>query len=323
MRALLTKAILLLALFAAFNMATRAIAGHLLADRFDPRTRLLREAPAAATRVAIIGDSVFNSSYVDREEDALWSVLSRHTGLAVFPGALDGARGGDLLAAARRLSELLPAGAHVFVDVHPATSWTRADVAYREDLTRAWGYVTGAPTASQRIWNRFGRPFFGTPVLWRDLLPALLGRDRRSYFGGAPTFDRVWSRDTDFPLGRYRAFERALLEGGAPRAPDPAVVRELHSVLAARGIELVFVLTPLNTALIHAWSTPEAGAAVRQGLDARHRENLQLLRSHGYAFIDLWDAVPPEGFADLLHTNALGDAILARAMAAHLAPARR
>jgi hypothetical protein len=321
MRTLAIKTLALLTLFAMLNLAVRQGVRRWLAGRLDPRTELLRQGPSSSTRLAILGDSVFCSRYVDREQDSLWSQLARMTGLPVFPGALDGGRGGDLLAAARILSERLPVGSRVFVDIHPVAAWRRAEVSYGAELFRGWGYVLSEPTPLQRLWNRAGRPLFAAPIQWRDLMLTLRGWSRASFFGRPPTHDRIWSQDTDFPRARYLAFERTFTDGGIARPPDPEVVDELHEILAQRGIELVFVLTPLNRAMIAAWSTPAAGAAIREALVARHAANLELLRSRGYDFIDLYQAVPPEGFADFLHTNAEGDAILARAMADHLARA--
>ena len=79
----------------------------------------------------------------------------------------------------------------------------------------------------------------------------------------------------------------------------------LADTLSRRGITPVFVLTPWCEDLVHAYG----GAQDREVLAAfeRYRGRVaQYLADHGRACLDLHGQVPPDGFADCFHTNALG-----------------
>jgi hypothetical protein len=308
-----------LAVFTLLFVGAATLACHLALrvrpDWFDPRLRLLYAEDVGAHRVALLGTSAFSSHYVDREEQTVWRAVARETGLATFPGALNGARAGDMLAAARHLAARMPAGSVVFVETHPFNRWRRQEANYTTRFLIG-GFLYDGAGAAERAWNVALHPLFAGLFRVRELVAC---------FGPGPFFhrdayrDRRWDRDGDFALRKYREILAALGSGEIPPEVDVAVLREIHDILAGRGLRPVFVLTPLNTAEIDAYSPPAEAAAVRAFADRRHDTAVAFLAAHAFPAIDLYRAVPPEGFADLIHTNASGDALLAHALALRLA----
>ena len=71
--------------------------------------------------------------------------------------------------------------------------------------------------------------------------------------------------------------------------------------------------------------TPASAAPVAANMCSLLDEMRELTQAYltgiGASCIDLFDACPAEGFADVLHTNARGDEVIARALAAYVGKA--
>jgi hypothetical protein len=321
MTRLALKSAAFIVLFLAGNALVRAIVCGHFGDRLDPRAQLFRERRLDGYGVALLGDSVECSYYVDDEDQTLWKRIERETQVKTFLAATNGADTGDLLAIARHLSRRMRTGAVVFIDITPVRAFSRGEPRYRSELFRIAGFVSGEPGALERTWNAVVHPMLELAVPWRDILWVASGRSARSAFGSGGDFNRTWDRESDLALSRYRMVERTFRSRND--RSDVTVLDELRSILERGGLIPVFVLTPLNTELIDRWSLSDAGRSIRLSFDERHQEHVRHLRAHGLRFIDLYSAVPPHGFADIIHTNASGDAIMAHALAEEVGLLRR
>jgi len=294
------------------NAALQALALRPLAPRCDPRTRVLYARDLGTYPVALLGESVFSSFYVDREEQTLWRRLEQETGLPVFPGALDGARAGDILATARYMGGRLPAGAIVFVESHPANTWLAGEERYR-DRFFVGGFLYGELGPVRSAWNAWGQPLVADLLRTREMLGR--SRPKATFFGVGPQADRAWDADDEGALDRFRLLEEHVAMGKLAFAPDLGAVQRVHDTLRGAGLRPVLVLTPLNGWEIERYSSPGGARTIRSLFDERHRQLLAFFQEKGIPHVDLYQAVPSPGFSDLIHTNATGDRIMARALA--------
>jgi len=305
---LLAFALLLLAV----NAALQGLVLRPLAPRCDPRTRILYARDLGAYPVALLGESVFSSFYVDREEQTLWRRLEQETGLPVFPGALDGARAGDILAAARYAGGRFPAGAIVFVESHPANTWLPGEERYRGRFF-VGGFLYGDLDPVRRAWNAWGQPLVADLLRTREMLGR--SRPKSTFFGVGPHADRAWDADDEGARERYQLLEEHVATGKLAFSADLGAMQQVHDLLREAGLRPVVVLTPLNGWEIERYSSPAGARAVRALFDERHRQLRAFAKERDLALLDLYQAVPSPGFSDLIHTNAGGDRIMARALA--------
>lgn len=281
--------------------------------RHEPRTALLNGVDPGAYTVALLGDSAFCSFYVNNEADALWSQLETLTGQACFPGALNGAKGGDFLDAAEVLARRLPAASVVFIDIVPTRLMWNAGSHGRNYALSA--VLTERASGLQACFDDLRVDYLKYAILF-------LKKDRQKIErkGG---YERVWDRDGDFARDRYQMMLSWACwsdpEGVRRKAAENiGFLGELDRVFRGRGIRAVFVLTPLNRQQIRTYSSELVAGNVCSLLDGMREMTKAYLRDIGASCIDLFDACPPEGFADVLHTNAVGDAVIARALAAEV-----
>jgi hypothetical protein len=278
----------------------------------DPRERILWDGAFDGTRIVLLGGSEFASVYVNALSDAVWTRLEVYTGQRVFPGALNGARLLDVLAAVTHVSREWPAGTTVFIGVPP----TRFVASHAPEppagnfatvYFRLYG-VDGSDASTLRrfkgqIYRRGLKPFLAERT--RTALAALVDPHR------PPPWmrHRVWS-DERAAQDRFEFFERNLIPGADPR-PLGALNRMKHELDAA-GMRPVFVLTPLNEPLIRAFARVRPAestlhdirrtiAAVRTNLDQNRAE-----------VVDFTDGVPSPCFFDLVHVNTCGDDLMAK-----------
>ncbi len=319
MRRLALKVAALAALLLGANLALGALVHGPLVGRLDPRRSLFHRLDLSPYRVALLGDSVFGSYYVDREAQALWSRVEALTGRRTLPAGLNAARGSDMVQAAWFLAPRLEPGAVVFVDVTPLKVWLREPGWYEEEFRHYAGFLGEPLSAPQRAWNAAAQPLVSRLLFPEDgplLATALVGR---RHFEKGPYRDRTWDRPPDYARARYRKWLEAFHAGEATRPGDLGMLDEIAGALSRRGHRPVFVLYPLNRALITAFSPAPEAAAVLDHLAERHARTVAWLADRGLPVVDLVDLVPAEGFADLAHTNAAGDEAVARALAAWLA----
>lgn len=287
----------------------------------DPRTRLLSSARHDGSRIVLLGDSIFASYYVDREAQALWRQIEARQGRSVFPGALNSARPADFPNEARVVAASWPRGTVVVVDV-PPSKLLRATVSpgerWRPELGR-WVWLP--PHASSPVERlEHGLRFLaGRPLLFWSVLLYL--RDNPPEVSEA-FYDRVWNEPgTTFAAERFAGFREELAaEKPGPPALQPTDWAEtMLEVNAEAGFRTLVVVTPANRDLVTTWMpTAKEAEALLGTLDGARAAFARRLRARGAEVLDLDGVVPSRCFADLFHTNACGEAILADAVDARI-----
>jgi hypothetical protein len=277
----------------------------------DPRKRLLYEPVPANSDIIVLGDSVWISSYVKLEADTLWSVLEQLTGKRVFNASLNGADPADFLNAVRLLPKREGKPAVVFLDVVPTRLLPRtfsepAAGNYAGDFSRLI-----ADNPMRRVFVALRRPLliFNTDVVLNCIL-------RKRHFSVGDDRFRVWARDGDFALKRFRTFERYVADTDTFRRPD--WIMELHTDLARKGYRLVIVVTPVNQSLIKEYAGKDRAESYQTRIGKAHDFLVQFLRDNRIEWVDCYADCDSDCFADLIHTNARGDKRMAERMADYL-----
>jgi hypothetical protein len=296
----------------------------------DPRRQLLWDADPGRYRVLIIGDSAFASPFVNWRRDMLAQQLGRRLGTPVFAGAMNGIHPQDFIAESEYLARHLRPGAVVFLDFevgrlfrigHTPEDWDRSIRSVRpggfsgsadpgprgghapiDALDRALHSVLERRlhlVAMQRAWseatNRQLNPR-GAAFNLEDI------RELRANH-------RVWFADDGQAKYRMEDFVgRVRLDRAGPPLDWVYACRDN---LARAGARLVVVVTPWSEDVARAYGPPEWAAEFRREVDTRAAAAAAAMRARGVEVLDLQRALPSECFADLLHTNTCGDALLA------------
>lgn len=313
------KVALLAAVFLSVSLALGTLLHGPLQGRLDPRRSIFFGTGHVEYGLVLMGDSVFGSYYVDRPDQALWSRLQQLSGRRTLPGALNAARSADVLAAARFLAPRLSRGTIVFVDVPPFKVWERGEGIYGYEFGHYAGFLDEPLSAPKRAWNAVIQPVVTRMLLWRDAPLLASALFQRRHFDKGEYHDRRWDRPPDYARQRFQLWVETFESGEATREGDLSMLGEIGGVLERQGHHPVFVLTPLNRDLVARFAERSLSGRIDAHLRARHARTLAYLRARGLASIDLVDAVAAEGFADLAHTNVVGDEVMARAMAAYVA----
>jgi hypothetical protein len=283
----------------------------------NPRERILWDGQFDGTRTVLIGGSEFASFYVDSLADTLWARLEAYTGDRVFPGALNGARPLDVVAAAVHVSQEWARGTTVFVSLSP-TRFVESGVEeaakgnFSETFFRRYGIDAADSSRLRRLEGAFQA----------RLLSPLSARRTRSALAhmidhpGPPGWmrNRVWFEDPGgAPRERFELLERNLRLGTRPRSI--VWVEQIRQQLEAAGMRPVFVVTPMNEPLVRRFSRVYPAQAIldhfRHTVDAVTSQ----LDGTGAAVIDLTNGTPTQCFFDLVHVNACGDDLMASRLA--------
>jgi hypothetical protein len=293
----------------------------------DPRKRLLWDPRYDGSSLVLLGDSAFSSHYVNAPEETLWARLAALSGRKVYPGALNGATPADLLMMASAVADRWPAGTVVFVNLVPTRLYqdTRAplqpDQRYQRELdgltSSGGGSVAWLKRADIALSETIRAHMFlarNRDAMQAFLSGRMMGREPEStqYFQIDASYDRRWNVDGDFALKRYRGFEVTVAYNREKLIVPLSWVLGLHATLARADLRPVFVLSPLNSALVHEYS--RLGNIVEQAIAHSHATLVRALRAHNLPFVDLSGALAPEQFADLNHSNGSGDATIAKAL---------
>lgn len=295
----------------------------------DPRQRILSSDPNQGATVVLIGDSVFYSRFIDREEQALWRQLEQRLGERVFPAALNGASPHDVLSIARRVARFWPAGTTALVGIHPLRIFGPGAAELRPDgpfaqRFRRMGDGDAPPgegwrgRADEALAGAIERHSFllqnRESILW--YLESQLKRAKRRMV--ETQRDAVWTDPVDTGgLERLRDVEAMLSDGGAARQVPFSWISRMEQALRAAGIRPVFILTPLNVEMIRRYGRPNVPSEAI--LVRSHEYLVEQFQRAGFEFIDLFTAVDSASFADVAHTNARGNAQMATAIAGWLA----
>jgi hypothetical protein len=281
----------------------------------NPRTKILWGGEYDGSPVVILGSSTFNSSRINTADQAIWSRLAALSGEKVFSGSLDGAQTVDVLSAARLVAASWPAGSTVFVDVPPSkfvnkTKTSSTDTGnYASRFANLLQVDNPKHTPSVYLGNAL-QPLAARFFLYRNVTE--MGLYLRNMVSPSRALldlhnARVWTQD-DLAAQLFVNFS-ASLKGGY-REPYDRYFGGLHQILAAKNIRLVFVLTPLNRELIRRYSG-DGGASMLGMFDANRAELKQYMAARKLDYLDLTDAVEPQCFADMVHTNVCGDDAIA------------
>lgn len=306
-RRLLATSLALLGLLAAVDVAASRLVRR--AGRSNPDAR--------GSPVVLIGDSVLYSDFIDVPSQSLSNRLEARLKVPVFPAAVTGAGPQEMLSMAARVARLWPAGTVALVGIHPVRIFEDADAGPR---ARKPGTPKPPPGAIDAFESRLADLVSSRSFLVRDreailwFLDARLRSGRRSIV--AERRDRRWDADDGSALRRFRELERALADGGSSRRVPFTWIEEIGRALGAARIRPVFVLTPLNLAMVRRYSSP--GVPVERLLSASRDRLARRLEADGHEYIDLFDCLGSDSFADAVHSNAKGNDELAAAVAGWL-----
>jgi hypothetical protein len=276
----------------------------------DPRKRLLYGRVPENSRIILLGDSIWTSSYVKSEQESLWCVMEQLAGEPVFNATLNGADPPDFLNAVKLLPQSRRPGV-VFLDVVPTRLLRRTFIEqargnYAADFSRL-----AADNWVGEVMNQLRKPL----LVWNTeiVLNCLL---HKRHFSVGDDRERTWSRDGDFALKRFRTFERLLVDTDDLRPAD--WLRDLRLKLDAKGYRLVVVVTPVNRFLIQCYATAEKARLYEARIDRARTGLIRFMQTNGISYVDCSEDCDSDCFADLIHTNVHGDRRVAMRMAEYL-----
>lgn len=210
------------------------------------------------------------------------------------------------------IGKLLRPGTVVFVDAIPGKDWSDESENYKNRLSAILGNFDNS-------W--VSMPFSGLYLqlyinLYRyrlnvydlnnilNYIKIKISNNKNVVMG----CDVVWSRDDGSALKKYKKYDAIKIESKFDKLD--IVIKQLQKF----SMKPVVVLTPLNKKLISTYS-PEISDEI---INCFERYN-DALRSHlaknNIKYFELTDIVPSECFADIFHTNSLGNEIVAERIA--------
>ena len=294
----------------------------------DPRQRILSDHPNQGSTVVLIGDSVFYSTFIDREDQALWRQLEVRLGTRVMPAALNGASPSDMLAIARRVARLWPAKTIALVGIQPVRLFgpNHPEIVpggvYAQRFRRLGdGEAPHAGDWRIALDERLAAAVEQRSFLLRNREAILLFVESRLKRAQRQVVeqqhDAVWTSDDGSGLARWRNLEGMLARGGGEREVPFSWVTGMNEALRASGIRPLFVLTPLNLEMLRRYGRLEVPS--ERMLAESHDYLVRQLEARGYEFIDLQSGLPSDCFADAVHPNVKGNVRIADAIASWLA----
>ncbi len=287
-----------------FSLLPFALYIHEFQKKYEPRTSIFHNGNIGAYPFILMGDSVFCSNLVSDDRDAIWARFESYTGKKCFPGALTSAEDGDLSAIARYIANKATAGSTVFIDL----SLTRVALDKRSEKSNYGRQITDLSLEQKFPSYKY---FHYLDLSYLDYVP----RSLRSYKVDraiSECYNRVWNVDGDYARIRYNLLVKKLM---ASSTENMDIVREIYGIFESKKINAVFVLTPLNKKEIFVYSDKIQADLIYSKLNGVHDRTKSYLDSMKVPYIDLYAAVPEDDFGDLMHTNARGDEIIARALA--------
>ena len=277
----------------------------------DPRKRLLYEPVPGDCDIILLGDSIWISSYVKSETETLWKVLEKLTGKRVFNATLNGADPPDFLNAVKLLPKREKTGTVVFLDVVPTRFLPRN---FEEP---AGGNYAGefSNLAADNLMRR-GFIFLRKPLLIFDTDIVLNCLLRKTYFSVGDDRPRVWAKDGDFALKRFRTFERYIVDTDELKQMD--WIAGLKTALDRKGYRLVIVVTPVNQFLIGEYAGKDQAEIYLARIARARGALMRFLQEKQIDNVDCSADVDSDGFVDLIHMNARGDEKVAEKMADYI-----
>jgi hypothetical protein len=290
-----------------------AIKVHEYEEKYEPRSSLLNISDMHGYQFALIGDSAFSSNYVNDDSDTIWNKFESFSGVKMFPGALDGARKGDIVNAAKYIAQKLPANSTVFIDIIP----TRFIVSEQSARNNYDLQFTDLFQEDKFIIYKY---LHYLDVKCLTYVPKLLS-GKKSGLNDRFSYNRQWNIDEDFAKNRYMAVLQQTAQFASYE--NMQILNELSGILGIKKINAVFVLTPLNKQEIYMYSEVAKADQYYCRLKEIHDLTLKHLLNISALTIDLFEKVPANCFSDLMHTNACGDEIIAKTLADYSLKYRR
>lgn len=264
----------------------------------------------------LIGDSVFTSSYVDEEAQALWNIFEDISGKSCFPGALSGANLNEIINNSIDISTKARKGAVVFIDIIPTrflmTNDNRLPVP-----TIAMNDFEDKLISIKAINSLKNFYIYKYPNVFEDRISFILNKYK--YLDANINRNRNWNIDGDFALKRYKKFLEVANDFGG-KYHDFRSFDVIVNNLRKNDIRVIFVLTPICYDLINKYSNINESENIKSIFCDVNFKIINYFKDKRYEYIDLSSSVPSDGFSDLLHTNAIGDRIVADRLAKYAFP---
>jgi len=210
-------------------------------------------------------------------------------------------------------------GAIVFIDVGPTRFVvTRVEDPPMGNYPDVFLTQYGIDVDNDKVWRRLQgslyrwllKPFLA--VRTRSALANMVNRnDYRKPFGNF-----AWSKDREFAMARFAFFERNIVLGASPR--PLGWLLEMKKQLEDAGMTPVFVLTPLNEALIRSFASLHTSDALLSYLGEITAAVRAYVEANRATFVDFTEGFPADCFSDLVHTNACGNDLIAARLAGWL-----
>lgn len=298
----------------------------------DIHQRILWDYENDTAEIVLLGDSVVCSYYVDNLSQTIWSLIETESKKSVFPAVLSGASLDEMKAVATYISKLWSPPKKVFIGLHPLKFMTLNKGVRRPVNQQHLKTLKNIISIPQTYINYYDwieqlpdRFFFNTFFLFRnsDVLRTFVNTyflklDSLEYsqYQEKVTYNRVWNIDGDYARNRYLNMEKSILFEKS--ASNLQWIQDVGALFTEADMTPVFVLTPLNVAQFSAYSTPERASALVNYFNGIHSEVVNFLDNNKLCYIDAAYGFSDDCFADLIHTNAKGDFLLAQKISAYL-----
>lgn len=292
-----------------------AVKIHDYEKKYKPRSAIFNK-DIDGYSYALVGDSLFCSYYVNDDSDAIWNKFESFTGKKMFPGAIDSVANPDFVAIAEYIAYKMPAHSTVFIDILPTRFITHGRFEkgnYEYEFAELWKKEKFVIYKYLRYWDLD----YGKYVC--DFIDGK--KTDRSH--GA-SYNRIWNIDGDFAKRRYKALNTAMINKADTEIPlhnENYYLAEINRVFHEKKIYAIFVLMPLNKKEIYTYSEKTQANRIYYEIEECYKQTKVYLKEISAEYIDLMDAVPENCFADLFHTNACGDEIIAKALADYVSRA--
>lgn len=295
----------------------------------DPRARILWDSDYDGSSIVLIGNSVFGSYYVDSADQTIWQRMERLCNKKVFPASLNGAKGIDVLLVSRHISKSWPKDTTVFVSIIPTTFINNKDKHLLKNVPVPFNGNYDKKLSTFILYYDDKDSFYDKmhkTIVYYVCNNFYLLRNREiveSYFNNKTIpikyynigndHNRIWNVDGSFARNNYDAFE--YMVDLKKQIYNFKFIQEIAELFRNSGMKVVFVLTPLNKKLVYEYAKTENSVTVINKLETTHRELLSYLNTNRLNYVDIYDKVEANGFADMIHTNVCGDEIMAENMA--------
>lgn len=279
----------------------------------NPHESLLWELNLPKSGLVILGDSVFDSSYVDSVQQTFSYLLRQRSETKVFNAALGGADPPDFLNAVELLTSSGMRGATVVLDLMPnrflefdQIANPSGNEARRFERLLGHGPVAGLVT-------RIRRPLV---ILDPDIVINCLLR--RRYYGVDPYKNRVWNQDGELAHRRFEVFQQQIQFG---KLRSFGWVQELNDILKRSSNKLVIFVSPVNDKLIDTYSSKKYAERCHIEFSKAHESLVQYLSRENIPYIDGSMVFDSADFVDLVHVNAHGEQRIAELIDGYFASA--